>query len=81
MKFKLIGTTQEHSGTCLNISGAGFSFSSRHAIPLGKGLEIQVESNQTLMPPIKAFVEVTRCQTIGNSQYQLATSIKGIRAH
>ncbi|MCK5872787.1 MAG: PilZ domain-containing protein [Methylococcales bacterium] len=81
MKFKLIGTSQEHPGTCLNISGAGLSFSSQHAIQLGKCLEIRVEPDRRLMPPIRAFVEVTRCQAINSHQYQLATSIKGIKAN
>lgn len=78
--FKLIGATEEYQGTCLNISGAGLLFSSRQAIQPGKALEIQVEADDTIMPHIGAFVEVTRCEAINDKQFQLASNIKGIRA-
>ncbi len=81
MKFKLVGTTEEYLGTCLNISGAGLLFSTEQAIQAGKALEVQVEPDSTIMPQIGAFVEVTRCEAINDNHFRLASNIKGIRAN
>jgi hypothetical protein len=79
LNFKLAGSDVIHQGRCISISGSGISFIADHPIDQGKALEIIVAPNNSITPPLTAFIEVVRITRKFNDNYDIAASIKSIK--
>jgi hypothetical protein len=81
MTYKLVGSDQSFSGACLHLDGADILFKTDRAIETGKALEIRLSLDQTGAQPMTAFIEVTRSTAAEDQTYEVAASIKGIKAN
>jgi len=76
--IKLAGSSEQRSGHCKSISGAGISFIADQALPQGKAAEIHVfRSPQG--PPVTAFIEIIRCTPATTHSFEIAAAIKSIK--
>jgi hypothetical protein len=75
---KLAGTSEQQSGYCKSISGAGISFITSAALPPGKAGEIHVVKS-ALGPPVTAFIEIIRCTPLTARSFEIAAAIKSIK--
>ncbi|SHE22076.1 hypothetical protein BPUTEOMOX_641 [methanotrophic endosymbiont of Bathymodiolus puteoserpentis (Logatchev)] len=80
MTYKFPDSDQSFVGTCLNLSGSGVLFTTDQALKAGAALEVTISPENSLTPPMKAYVEVIRCKDVEPGVYEVATEIKGIRA-
>jgi len=78
--YKLAGSDELHHGRCSSISGAGVSFMAERAFEPGKAMEINVIPKNTVTPSMTAFVEVIRSTQQDDGSYEIAASIKSIKA-
>ncbi len=78
--YKLAGSDELHHGRCSTISGAGVSFMAECAFEPGKAMEINVIPKNTVTPSMTAFVEVIRSTQQDDGSYEIAASIKSIKA-
>jgi hypothetical protein len=75
---KLAGSSEQQLGRCKTISGAGVSFITHQALPLGKAAEIHVFKS-SLGPPVTAFTEIMRCTQLTTNSYEIAAAIRSIK--
>jgi hypothetical protein len=80
MSCRKIGMSEVFAGRCLNISSSGILFESGERVGLGKALEIHIEPESRITPPLTAYVEVVRFADCAAGRCQVACVIKGIRA-
>ncbi|MFU8788254.1 MAG: PilZ domain-containing protein [Methylobacter sp.] len=78
--YKLAGSDELHHGRCSSISGAGVSFIADRIFEPGKAMEINVIPKNTVTPSMTAFVEVIRSTPQDDGSYEIAASIKSIKA-
>lgn len=78
--YKLAGSDELHHGRCSSISGAGVSFIAERVFEPGKAMEINVIPKNTVTPSMTAFVEVIRSTQQDDGSYEIAASIKSIKA-
>ncbi|MDO9139658.1 MAG: PilZ domain-containing protein [Methylobacter sp.] len=78
--YKLAGSDELHQGRCSSISGAGVSFIADRIFEPGKAMEINVIPKNTVTPSMTAFVEVIRSTQQDDGSYEIAASIKSIKA-
>lgn len=81
MKFKKPGAGSFSDGTCLDLSGAGIRFESSQEVEVGKALEICITPEREVTPPLEALIEVIRCEPLGETKWEIAASIKGIKGN
>ncbi len=79
MIFKFVDSDRQHIGTCVNLSGAGIFFKSETQITQGKAIEITIQPENNITPPLNAFVEILRVSEDKSGVYEIAGSIKGIK--
>jgi len=77
--YRLADSDEVHHGHCSSISGAGVSFIADRFFDLGKAMEINVIPQNSLTPPMTAFVEVIRCTQQDDGSYEVAATIKSIK--
>ncbi len=80
MTYKFPQSDQTHHARCINLSGAGILFNTQEAIEPGLAVEVCVTPQNNVTPAMTAFIEISRCSPIENDQYEIAASIKGIKA-
>ncbi len=80
MTYKAVDTERQHEAFCLNLSGAGILFKTQQNIELGRALEIYLVPENSLTPPLTAFIEVIRSMKTDDGGYQIAGAIKGIKS-
>ncbi len=80
MTFRFVDSDQQHIGKCINLSGAGIFFKTEKLISPGKAIEITFQPENNITQPLNAFVEVLRVSGDHNGTYEIAGSIKGIKA-
>lgn len=76
--IKLAGSSERHAGHCKTISGAGISFITHQALPLGKAAEVHIVKS-ALGPPVTAFIEIIRCTPLTTRSFEIAAAIKSIK--
>ena len=80
MTYKYVDSEQEHEALCLNLSGAGVLFHTSENIEAGKALEIRITPENSITPPMVAFIEVLRATPLGEQNcYEVAATLKGIK--
>lgn len=77
--YKFPDSDELYVGECSNISGSGVLFRADRSVEGGMALEITIAPNNTLTPPMKAYVEVIRAKEVEPGVYEIATEIKGIK--
>ncbi len=78
--YKLANTDDIKTGRCTTLSGAGVSFIADQAFEPGLAMEISIIPQNALTPPMTAFIEVVRNSKRDGNQYEIAASIKSIKA-
>lgn len=81
MTYKFPESEQRHEATCINLSGAGILFKATDDIEVGRAVEICVMPENNITPSMTAFIEVTRSSPTEDKKYEIAASIKGIKAN
>lgn len=80
MTYRLPQSDQIHSARCINLSGAGILFRADDNIDPGRAVEICVKPQNNITPSMTAYIEVIRSNLMDDEQYEIAASIKGIKA-
>ncbi|QJD31230.1 PilZ domain-containing protein [Methylococcus geothermalis] len=81
IKYKIAGEDGERAGVCVNISGSGILFRTDEIIKPGRALEIHIEPDDRLAPPLTANIEVVRCTPAPEPGFHhVAGAIKGIKS-
>jgi hypothetical protein len=81
IKYKVVGEDKERAGVCVNISGSGILFRTNEIIEPGRALEIRIEPDNRLTPPLTANIEVVRCTPAPEPGcHHVAGAIKGIKS-
>jgi hypothetical protein len=81
LTYKFPDSEREYTATCLNLSGTGILFKAKEDLEPGRALEIRIRPENYACPPITAFIEIIRSDPIEANQYEIAASIKGIKAN
>lgn len=81
MTYKFPDSDREYTATCINLSGTGILFKAKDDLEPGRALEIQIRPENYTCPSITAFIEIIRSDPIEANQYEIAASIKGIKAN
>ena len=79
LTYKFPDSEQLFIGQCLNLSGSGVLFTSENLVKTGAALELTIAPNNSLTPPMKAYVEVIRAKEVQPGLYEIASEIKGIK--
>ena len=79
--FKLFDSDQLFHGKCTSLSGAGIFFTAEQAVEMGKGLEINIPAQKHMVPAMTAFIEVVRSTATDDGRFEIAASIKSIKAN
>lgn len=81
IKYRIAGEGEERSGVCVNISGSGILFRTNEIIEPGRALEIRIEPDNQLAPPLTATIETVRCTPAPEPGFlHVAGTIKGIKS-
>lgn len=80
LSYRLSGDGKYVEGACLNISGSGILFRGRVPLEPGKAAEIHLVPENRIIPPLTAYIEVTRCDPVMEERYDIAGMIKGIKS-
>ena len=78
--YRLEGSEQIYHGRCSSLSGAGVSFIAEKYFPPGKAMEINIIPKSSVTPPMTAFIEIVRTTKQDEDCYEIAASIKTIKA-
>ncbi|MGH8550443.1 MAG: PilZ domain-containing protein [Methylococcales bacterium] len=81
MTYKFPDSEREYQAICINLSGTGILFKARDDLEPGRALEIRIRPENYTCPSITAFIEIIRSDPIDADQYEIAASIKGIKAN
>ncbi len=79
--YKLPESECEYAATCINLSGTGILFTAKDDIEPGQAVEIRITPANYACPSITAFIEIIRSYPVDDHQYQIAASIKCIKAN
>ncbi|MGR9071991.1 MAG: PilZ domain-containing protein [Gammaproteobacteria bacterium] len=80
MTYRFFDSERIHHGKCTSLSGAGIFFTSEQPVETGKGLEIYIPGKQIMPDALTAFIEVLRTTQTDDGLYEIAASIKTIKA-
>lgn len=80
MSYRFADAEDLREGVCVNISGSGILFRADSPVETGKAVEIHLEPENRLTPPLTAYIEVVRCDAIEPGRYEVAGAIKGIKS-
>ncbi|HWP01303.1 MAG TPA: PilZ domain-containing protein [Methylococcus sp.] len=79
--YKVAGTSEERCGKCVNISGSGIRFETDEIIEPGRAVELRIEPDHPLTPPLTAHIEVLRCTPAPEpGRYHISGAFMGIRS-
>jgi PilZ domain len=79
--YKFPESEREYAATCINLSGTGILFRANDDIEPGRALEIRILPANYTCPSITAFIEIIRSNPVDDDQYEIAASIKCIKAN
>lgn len=79
--YKPADSTQSKVGRCTTLSGAGVSFIADQHYDVGLAMEVSITPKTSITPPMTAFIEVVRSVKRGDTEYEIAASIKSIKGN
>ncbi|MCK5830044.1 MAG: PilZ domain-containing protein [Methylococcales bacterium] len=77
--YKLIDSNDVKTGRCLSLSGSGVSFIADTSYDDGLAMEINVLPENSVTPPMTAFIEVVRSIPQEDSSFEIAGIIKSLK--
>lgn len=80
VRYRLSGNDAYCEGCCMNISGSGILFRGDLPLAVGKAAVLNLFPGNNIIPPLTAYIEVVRCEQIGNGEYHIAGAIQGIKS-
>ncbi len=72
---KLQGTEKLHKALCVTLSGSGISFISEQPFEVAADVEINIFPDTTLIPTLRFFITIVRCQVIENGSFDIGAII------
>ncbi|MDQ7090611.1 MAG: PilZ domain-containing protein [Methylococcales bacterium] len=70
------GSKESYTGRCTTLSGAGVSFIGSQALNINDTLNVIINPQQTLTPPITAKAVVMRVVSLENDQYEIGATLE-----
>ena len=80
ISYKLADSEDVFYGRCSTLSGAGVAFITEQFFEPGKAMEINIMPKSSVTPPMTAFIEIVRTTKRDDDLYEIAASIKSIKA-
>ena len=78
MTFCIEGETEVHKGTARDLSASGLSVLCQKEIAEGTVLEVNIQPEKAIVPPLQATCEVVRVSSIVAGEYELGLKITAI---
>jgi len=78
MTFRIQGDSAQFQGTARDLSASGLLILCQQEVPEGAMLEINVQPEQSIVPPLQALCEVMRVSRKGPGQFELGVKINEI---
>ena len=79
LEYQIENDTNTYQGTVKNLSAKGVLFASEKAVEVGKNVIIKLTPVNNITPPMSADVNITRCDKISDSEFDVAGSILQIK--
>lgn len=76
--YRKTGSDKLHQGQCINLSATGVLFTTDMNVSPGTELDISIQPDLTIVPPLQAIIEVVRTKLNNNGSYNIAAEIKEI---
>jgi len=73
---KLVDTEEFHNALCVTLSGSGISFISEQPFEIGSAVEVHIKPETVLIPTMKFFITIARCQALENSHFDIGARIQ-----
>ncbi|MCI0654038.1 MAG: PilZ domain-containing protein [Methylococcaceae bacterium] len=80
MTYKFPESNREYAAICMRLSGTEILFKTDQNVELGHAVEIRILPENYACPSITAFVEIIQSNPVEKNHYEIAASIKGIKA-
>lgn len=77
--YKQIDSEEAKTGRCLSLSGSGVSFIAETAYDVGLAMEVNVLPENSVTPPMTAFIEVVRSIPQEDGSFEVAGIIKSLK--
>lgn len=79
ISYKLADSGEFKTGRCTSLSGAGVSFIAESSCEIGSAMEINVLPQNSITPPMTAYIEIVRSIPHKDGSYEIAASIKSLK--
>jgi hypothetical protein len=73
---KLPETEKLIKAWCVSLSGSGISFICEQSFVIGAVVEVNILPETVLMPAMRFFISIIRCQTIENGKFEIGAQIQ-----
>lgn len=73
---KLVGAEEFHNALCVTLSGSGISFISEQSFEIGAAVEVHIKPETVLIPALKFFITIARCQALENGNFDIGARIQ-----
>ncbi len=77
--YKMADSDTINTGRCTSLSGAGVSFITESAYAFGLAMEIKLLPQNSVIPPMTAFVQVVRSNPREDGTFEVAATIKSLK--
>jgi hypothetical protein len=78
MSFTLPGEDTVHRATARDLSASGLLMRCNRELAEGSSIEVSVEPEEAIVPPLKATCEVVRVTTLAPGEYEVGLKISAI---
>lgn len=72
---KLEGSETLYKAVCISLSGSGISFISEQPFEINNDVEVIISPDTALIPVLRFFISIVRCQTIENGNFEVGAII------
>lgn len=72
VNYSITGSGETKQGVCRNLSATGILFYSKEPIAENTKLDIHIEAGSSMIPPLKAVIQVVRIKPNGNNDFEVA---------
>lgn len=73
--FSLEGELATHQAVATDLSATGLQLNCANEVPVGSMMTVEMTPEKAIVPPLKAKVEVVRCDKSAGGGYQLGLKI------
>jgi hypothetical protein len=79
MTFCIQGESEIHHGTAKDLSSSGMSIVCRKEVAEGAVVEVNIQPEKTIVPPLQATCEVVRVSNTGPEEFELGLKITAFK--